>query len=61
MLTADNTGVLHNFSPGPALLPAAVLEQAAVVIADFCGAGLSLLLGLLALVAVRRRLDASRG
>ena len=43
MLTADNTGVLHNFSPGPALLPAAVLEQAAVGIADFCGAGLSLL------------------
>ncbi len=33
----------HNFSPGPAILPASVLEEAAQAVRDFNGLGLSLL------------------
>ncbi len=33
----------HNFSPGPAILPASVLEAAAQAVVDFNGSGLSLL------------------
>lgn len=33
----------HNFSPGPAILPATVLEEAAKAAADFHGTGLSIL------------------
>lgn len=33
----------HNFSPGPAILPASVIEQAANAVADLDGIGLSIL------------------
>lgn len=33
----------HNFSPGPAILPASVLQEAAQAVVDFNGTGLSIL------------------
>lgn len=36
-------GVVHNFNPGPAVVPAAALREAAENLADFDGQGLSIL------------------
>ena len=46
MLTADNTGVLYNFSPGPAALPHEVLQQIQLELLDFAGTGMSVIIHL---------------